>query len=566
MTRRWLRRVAAVGLVVTAVATTTRTEAAPRPTVVPASNRLVMVSDSVGLGAIPQMKAAFGAAWQVTVTGKPGLFTESLVSYVNALPLASFGDNAIVATGYNYPYWDPPRFDRSIDQMVAALKAKGVKRIFWVTIREVTPTYYRFWSGLSAEYKRLYGAYPTANNQLRRATDRHPQLSIIDWAAVADRFGITSDAIHLNLAGANAYASLARGTVLSAVTRRPAGTVSTITVAGARGIPADAAAVSLNLTAMNPRRAGYLMAWPCDEPRPTPAVGHLWHQAGQTISSTTVVPLGPSGTVCVLQSTDSHVAIDANGWVPAGVGYVAMKSQPLWVTPVSGAPAPSTVTKVRLSGAVGAPAAPFTAIVNLRTQAVTGGDLRLFTCGGPLPVAPTRTLEAGQTLGITQLVATDANGDVCVHYRGMGHQWLSIVGAFETGADVHPFTLRRIVDTRVTGGAVAAGSVRRVKVAGTPAIPALPTATGAWLTATLIGAADSSAVKVWPCSTPAPGSVHFYTVPNHARSNAGPMGLGSTGEACVSTSVTGHVTIDASGWTGTAFVPMVWARLLDTRA
>jgi hypothetical protein len=564
MTRRWLHRIAALGLVVSAVAVAPQVEAVARPTVVPASNRLVMVSDSVGLGAIPQMKAAFGAAWQVTVTGKPGLFTESLVGYANAVPLGAYGDNAIVATGYNYPYWDPARFDRSIDQMVAALKAKGVKRIFWVTIREVKPAYYRYWNGLSAEYKRLYGAYPTANNQLRRATDRHPQLSIIDWAAVSDRVGLTSDPIHLNLFGATTYAALARGTVLSGVTRRPAGTVSRITMAGARGVPADAAAVSLNLTATNPRRAGYLVAWPCDEPRPP--VVHLWHHAAQTISSATVVPLGPSGTVCVFQSTDSHVMVDLNGWVPTGQGYVPMRGQRLWVTPTTGAPAPNAITKVRLSTAVGAPTPPFTTVVTLLTQAVTGGDVRLFTCGAPLPLVPSRTLEGGQTQTLTQLVRTDANGDVCVQYRGTGHQWLSIVGAFDATADVKPFAQRRIVDTQLTGGALVAGQVRRVTVAGTPAIPAVPTASGAWLTVTLRGAGDSSAVKVWPCSSPAPGSVYFYTVPNHPRSNVGLMGLGTTGQVCISSSVAGHVTVDASGWTGTAVTSMPWTRVLDTRA
>jgi hypothetical protein len=60
--------------------------------------------------------------------------------------------------------------------------------------------------------------------------------------------------------------------------------------------------------------------------------------------------------------------------------------------------------------------------------------------------------------------------------------------------------------------------------------------------------------------------VYFYTVPNHPRSNAGLMGLGTTGQVCISSSVAGHVTVDASGWTGTAFVSMPWTRVLDTRA
>ena len=560
--RRAGRLALAAGLLVAAVAAP-RADATARPEVFPASNRLFMISDSVGLGAIPQMKAAFGPAWQVTVTGKPGLFTESLVNYVNAAPLSAFGDSAIVATGYNYPYWDPPRFDRSIDLMVNALKAKGVTRIFWVTMREVKPQYYRYWSGLTAAYRTLYLAYPGANNQIRKALDRHKELSIVDWASIADQHGITSDAIHLNLVGATKYAALAKAMVLTGATRRPAGTVTTIQVAGTRGIPVDAAAVSLNLTTVNPRRGGYLTVWPCEEARPQ--VAHLSHAPAQTVSTPTLVHLGPSGTLCLYQSADGHALVDLNGWFPAGSGYVPMPSQQLWDTTRTGAPAPRAVTEIRVAAAAGTPSPPFDAVVNLRTTAVSAGEVRMYTCGTTPPLAPGRSLEAGQTMTLTQTVTTDAEGDVCVQFTGVGHEWLTVVGAFDATADLTPFANQRIVDTRFTGGALLPGQVRQVQVAGAVGIPAAPTPTGAWLSVTLLDAADSASVKVWPCTDPAPGNVFLYTLPNHPKSNVGLVGLGSTGTVCVSTSVAGHVLLDASGWTGTSFVPRAWTRLLDTR-
>jgi hypothetical protein len=46
-----------------------------------------------------------------------------------------------IAGGYNYPYWDPARFDRSIDSMIATLTSAGVKHVYWVTLREVKPQY-----------------------------------------------------------------------------------------------------------------------------------------------------------------------------------------------------------------------------------------------------------------------------------------------------------------------------------------------------------------------------------------------------------------------------------------
>lgn len=557
-------RLALAGMFLAAVVVAVpRAEATARPEVFPASNRLFMVSDSVGLGAIPQMKAAFGPTWQVTVTGKPGLFTESLVNYVNSTPLSAFGDSAIVATGYNYPYWDPPRFDRSIDLMVNALKAKGVQRIFWVTMREVKPQYYRYWSGLTAPYRTLYLAYPGANNQIRRALDRHKELSVVDWASIADQHGITSDAIHLNLVGAAKYAALAKAMVLTGATRRPAGTITTIPVAGTRGIPTDALAVSLNLTTVNPRRGGYLTVWPCDEARPQ--VAHLSHAPAQTVSTPTLVHLGPSGTLCLYQSADGHVLVDLNGWFPAGSGYVPMASQQRWDTTRTGAPAARAVTEIRVAAAEGTPTPPFDAVVNLRTTAVSAGEVRMYTCGTAPPLVPGRSLEAGQTMTLTQVVTTDAEGDVCVQFTGVGHEWLTVVGAFDATADITPFANQRIVDTRFTGGALLPGQVRQVQVAGAVGIPGAPTPTGAWLSITLLDAADSASVKAWPCTDPAPGNVFLYTLPNHPKSNVGLVGLGSTGTVCVSTSVAGHVLLDASGWTGTSFVPRAWTRLLDTR-
>ena len=47
----------------------------------------------------------------------------------------------MIGSGYNYPYWDPERFDRSIDSMIDTLTNAGVEHVYWVTLREVKPQY-----------------------------------------------------------------------------------------------------------------------------------------------------------------------------------------------------------------------------------------------------------------------------------------------------------------------------------------------------------------------------------------------------------------------------------------
>ena len=78
-----------------------------------------------------------------------------------------FGDYAIVAAGYNYPYWDPARFDRSIDTMVATLLEAGVKHVFWVTLREVKQQYVS--PGAWRQIQPYYWYFPTVNDRLEMA-------------------------------------------------------------------------------------------------------------------------------------------------------------------------------------------------------------------------------------------------------------------------------------------------------------------------------------------------------------------------------------------------------------
>lgn len=528
--------------------------AASRPEVIATSNRLFMVSDSVGLGAVNAMKSAFGSSWQVTVSGKPGLFTEQLVSYVKSAPASAFGESAIVATGYNYPYWDPPRFDKSVDLMVSALKARGVTRIYWVTIREVKPAFYSKWNGLGAAYKTLYNAYPRTNSQLRAALARHPQLSIIDWAASSDRNGLTYDAIHLNPTGAALYSGLAKSTVLSGRTRVAAGTVTQVQVAGARTVPIDAAAVSVNVTVVNPRKEGYVSVYPCD------AVGvarpvNVWYRPAQTVANAAVVPLGASGKVCVYQRESAHVLVDMNGWFPAGSGALPLLPRLVVDNRPSASIPAGAVTKVRLAAITGAPAPPFVAAVTLTTFASAAGDTRVYTCGTTPGRAPARSLEAGVAQSVHQVVRTDRNGDVCVATTSASKFALSMLAAFDTTADVHPVANRRVLDTRATGGALAAGVARAMTV---------PEGTSGWMSLTLVGPAANGSATLYPCAGGAPTVQFVHVVANHAQTNAGVVDIDGTHRVCVRSSVATHALVDLSGWSGTAFTPMAPVRILAT--
>ena len=92
-----------------------------------------------------------------------------------------------------------------------------------------------------------------------------------------------------------------------------AGETAAIVVVGRGGVPADATAVVMNVTATEATAPGYLTVWPDGDDRPT--ASNLNMVAGDTVPNLVVVPLGPDGTVDVFNLAGStHVLFDVVGW------------------------------------------------------------------------------------------------------------------------------------------------------------------------------------------------------------------------------------------------------------
>ena len=68
---------------------------------------------------------------------------------------------------------------------------------------------------------------------------------------------------------------------------------SVIDVAGANGVPADATAAVLNITATQPDAPGWITVWPCGEP--PPLASNLNVTAGQTVANLVISEIGSGG-------------------------------------------------------------------------------------------------------------------------------------------------------------------------------------------------------------------------------------------------------------------------------
>ncbi len=117
------------------------------------------------------------------------------------------GPNVVVAVGYND---FASRYAGNIESALAALRAAGVHRVWWLTLR-------------AAEHP-----YLAMNREIRAAARTHPNLEVIDWNRYSRSHPswFAADGLHLLPAGAEAMATLihkrlaAGGVVTRTVARR----------------------------------------------------------------------------------------------------------------------------------------------------------------------------------------------------------------------------------------------------------------------------------------------------------------------------------------------------------
>lgn len=172
----------------------TGTGALVGPSVGAQPRHAVVVADSILLGAkAPLVAQLERAGWTVDFDGA---VSRSTLAGAEAVRSRAGGltDTLVVSLGAN-DGGNPATFRQRVDAVMAA--AASVPNVYWLTIREVRPY------------------YGPANQVLRDAATRYPNLRLIDWhAASAGRSGLTSgDGLHLTGAGANELAGLVASTV-----------------------------------------------------------------------------------------------------------------------------------------------------------------------------------------------------------------------------------------------------------------------------------------------------------------------------------------------------------------
>ncbi|MER7520183.1 N-acetylmuramoyl-L-alanine amidase [Streptomyces sp. NPDC126499] len=199
----------------------------------------------------------------------------------------------------------------------------------------------------------------------------------------------------------------------------PAGTVE-LQVAGANGIPADATAVIMNVTATAPTSGGWVAAYPSGGTRP--GVSNLNFSAGQTIPNLAIVPIGEGGKVTFYNAFGSvDLLADVTGFFsadPAGAYHINIGPKRLMDTRSGlgvrqGPVTADSVVTLNVAGTGGVPAGATAVVLNVTVANPTsGGYVSVYPAGPTVPTVSNLNFTKGLTIPNLVVVPVSADGKV----------------------------------------------------------------------------------------------------------------------------------------------------------
>ena len=492
-----------------------------------------------------------------------------------------FDRAVVIAAGYNDDPTGTYGIDAAVDAVMAEAHRQGIEHVIWLTYREAGTT------GNIARYRH-------SNEILRSRHD--PGLQIADWAERSRTLPaswFSSDGIHLGGQAAGAIAALIGDALDSLLPERcssgvwsgsapstaapdttpvsgglqllasphraidtrdlpaklGAGQVLTVPIAGVGGVPADALAAVVSVTAVEPCADTFLTVFPCGGAPPVTSVVNA--VALSIVANSAVVRLG-GGALCVYSLRATDVIVDVSGWIAAS-GDASEPVTPLRLIDTRlgqvqawagrrGRLAPGGAFTIDLSSLPGAAVAT-AATINVTAAAPRGsGYLSVLPGSCATATLPPSTsnlnVSDGLDVAATATVALDG-GQLCVYSSASTDLVVDLqalhglVGGVVTAVD--PW---RVIDTR--------GSVR-VAARQTLAVDVGDAVGAVIVNLTAVNPAGSGFLTLFPCGAGLPLASNLNVIAGDVVANRAIVSTGGTRRFCVYSSVDTDVVIDVEG-------------------
>jgi hypothetical protein len=495
-----------------------------------------------------------------------------------------FGRALVVAAGYDDPSSGEFGVGAAVDVMIAEARQQGIRHVIWLTYRE---------AGGAGNIER----YRQSNAVLRSRHD--PELLIADWATASAGMPpswFSTDGIHLGPQAAAAMgdligdaldqllpvrctsgvwsgsdppagspaagppvgggANLMPAPVRFVDTRDlpgklGAGRMMVVPVAGLNGVPIDATAAVVSVTAVEPCADTFVTVFPCGGAPPTTSTINA--RALSIVANSAVVRLG-GGALCIYSNQPTDVIVDVSGWIaPTGLGTTPVVPVRL-IDTRPGEKQALVVAQDRVHAGqlltvdvASLPASdPTATAATVNVTAANPADAGfLSVLPGPctnVSVPPTtsnlnvtraRDVAASATvaLGAGQLcIFSSTDTDVVVDLQALH----GMVGDAVTAVD--PL---RLVDTRDTQRLAAGQSL---------ALAVDATATAAIVNLTAVEPSADGFLTLYPCGSVVPTVSNLNFVAGAIVANRALASTGGNGQFCVFTSVDTDVVIDIEGY------------------
>ena len=229
----------------------------------------------------------------------------------------------------------------------------------------------------------------------------------------------------------------------------PAEAVREVTIAGRDGVPTDASAVALNVTAVAAAAPGYATVYPCGAPRPI--ASNLNFATGATVPNAVIVRPGTDGKVCIVGSQAADALIDVVGWFAADAtaSWLTAPVRVLDTRTGLGAPATKILGGTTLELTLPTPPAGTTAaVINLTaTNTTAPGYLTTHPCGTTPPNASTLNFTADDTVANLAITQPGPTHSICLTPSTTTDLIADLSGWLTTGYT--PLTRpTRVLDTR----------------------------------------------------------------------------------------------------------------------
>jgi len=336
------------------------------------------------------------------------------------------------------------------------------------------------------------------------------------------------------------------------------------------GIPTNAQAYSLNVTAVPPQPLAYLTLWSGDTPQPL--VSTLNSYDGAVVANAAIVAAGSTGNVVIFASDPTDVIIDINGYFapPASQGLVFYPATPCRVVDTRAGqsttgpygPPPISAGQTRSFPIAGACNIPTTAqAYSVNVTAVPHGVLTFLTAwpsGQPQPLVSTLNSD-GRVVANAANIPAGTNGAVNIFASDATDVIIDVNGYFAppggpNASYFYPLAPCRAVDTRAGQGTAGAFGPPNLTAGATRVFPLgatcgeAPNAQAFSLNFTVVPPGPLTYLTAWPQGVAQPFVSTLNSYLGRVVANAAVVPAGTSGNIAVFVTDATALIVDTNGY------------------